>query len=73
MASWSGIHQLEPGTFGSPFKFTGEMVDATGLLYLRARYYDPGLGVFPSLDPVEGDVQQAMSLTVWVCGWESGK
>jgi hypothetical protein len=29
------------------------MMDANGLVYLRARYYHPGLGVFPSLDPVE--------------------
>ncbi|CAG0990738.1 hypothetical protein ANRL4_02454 [Anaerolineae bacterium] len=29
------------------------MTDASGLVYLRARYYLPGLGVFPSLDPVE--------------------
>ncbi len=42
------------GTFGFPFTFTGEMVDANALVYLRARYYHPGLGVFTSLDPVEG-------------------
>jgi RHS repeat-associated protein len=29
------------------------MVDANELVYLRARYYHPGLGVFPSLDPAE--------------------
>jgi uncharacterized protein RhaS with RHS repeats len=33
---------LEPGPFGSPFTFTGEQTDANGLVYLRARYYDPG-------------------------------
>ena len=54
--------RLEAGPFGSPFKFTGEMMDSNGLVYLRARYYHPGLGVFPSLDPVEGSAQQAMSL-----------
>jgi RHS repeat-associated protein len=37
-------------------------MDANALLYLRARYYRPALGVFPSLDPVEGNVQQPMSL-----------
>lgn len=47
---------------GSPFKFTGEMMDANDLVYLRARYYHPGVGVFPSLDPVEGSVQQPISL-----------
>ncbi len=34
--------------------FTGELMDANELVYLRARYYHPGLGVFMSLDPVEG-------------------
>jgi RHS repeat-associated protein len=48
--------------FGSPFTFTGELLDANDLLYLRARYYSPALGVFTALDPVEGDIAQAMSL-----------
>jgi RHS repeat-associated protein len=39
--------------FGSPFTFTGELLDANDLLYLRARYYSPALGVFMGLDPVE--------------------
>jgi RHS repeat-associated protein len=38
--------------FGSPFTFTGELTDANTLLYLRARYYNPALGVFTALDPV---------------------
>jgi RHS repeat-associated protein len=42
--------------------FTGEPLDANGLVYLRARYYVPELGVFPSLDPVEGTARQPMSL-----------
>jgi len=46
-------HKHEPGPFGSPFKFTGEMMDANDLLYLRARYYSPALGAFTSLDPIE--------------------
>jgi RHS repeat-associated protein len=45
---------LDGGMFGSPFMFTGEPLDANGLVYLRARYYAPELGMFPSLDPVEG-------------------
>jgi RHS repeat-associated protein len=42
--------------------FTGEQTDANGLVYLRARYYHPELGVFTALDPVEGSMQQPMSL-----------
>ncbi|MBE2196090.1 MAG: RHS repeat-associated core domain-containing protein, partial [Anaerolinea sp.] len=41
------------GTAQTGFGFTGEVTDASGLVYLRARYYVPELGVFPSLDPVE--------------------
>jgi RHS repeat-associated protein len=41
------------GTVDTPFGFTGEQVDGNDLVYLRARYYAPGLGVFIGLDPVE--------------------
>ncbi len=52
----------EQGTEQAPFGFTGEPTDDNGLVHLRARYYNPALGVFPSLDLVEGVLQQAMSL-----------
>jgi RHS repeat-associated protein len=45
--------------YGSPdtditgFAFTGEPRDATGLQYHRARYYDPALGAWASLDQLE--------------------
>jgi len=52
------------------FAFTGEMHDANGLQYHRARYYAPELGVWASLDPVEGVTRRAMSLNgySWVEG-----
>jgi RHS repeat-associated protein len=34
------------------WSYTGEQHDATGLEYLRARYYDPGTGRFLSRDPL---------------------
>ncbi|MBL8120799.1 MAG: hypothetical protein JNJ78_24980, partial [Anaerolineae bacterium] len=39
-------------------------------VYLRARYYSPALGVFPSRDPFEGVAERAMSLNgySWVEG-----
>jgi RHS repeat-associated protein len=59
-------------TFGEPygatgsnqtiFGFTGEPTDDSGLVYLRARYYNPVIGVFPNLDPLEGGMDQPMSL-----------
>jgi len=41
------------GSNPTPFEYTGEPEDQNGLLHLRARYYDPSLAVFNSLDPVE--------------------
>lgn len=45
-----GVLTASTGTATQPFGFTGEPTDATGLLYLRARYYDPELGRFMSQD-----------------------
>jgi RHS repeat-associated protein len=44
-----------PAALGELFGFTGERHDtASGLLYLRARWYDPSLGRFLTRDPVAG-------------------
>ena len=38
---------------GNPYIYTGRRLDAeTGLVYYRARYYDPGLGRFIGRDPI---------------------
>lgn len=48
-----GRTRLREGLTRNPYQFTGQQVDAeTGLVYLRARYYDPALGRFLSRDPV---------------------
>ena len=39
------------GDLGSSYGFTGEWTEATGLVYLRARYYAPGVGRFIERDP----------------------
>ena len=40
------------GTIYNPYQFTGQQLDTeTGLYFLRARYYDPMLGLFLSKDP----------------------
>jgi RHS repeat-associated protein len=41
----------------NPYTYTGREDDDTGLMYYRARYYDPELGVFISQDPL-GDAQR---------------
>ncbi|MFZ4279140.1 RHS repeat-associated core domain-containing protein [Streptomyces rhizosphaericola] len=46
----------QPTTSGTassnPYTFTGRENDGTGLLYYRARYYDPQTGRFISQDPI---------------------
>lgn len=52
----------EQGTDQTPFGFTGEPTDQNDLVHLRARYYSPVLGVFPSLDPLEGSPMQLLGI-----------
>ncbi|GEM_PF-4262685 len=63
--------------FGDPFEqfgdqtatalgFTGEQTDPNGLVYLRARYLNPQLGAFTSLDPFEGVMERAISRNGYV-------
>ena len=58
------------GTFGQPFRFTGEMLDGNALQYHRARHYSAGLSTWASFDPFEGLMNRAMSLNgySWVEG-----
>jgi RHS repeat-associated protein len=42
------------GNGESGFGYTGEQTDGSGLVYLRARYYDPGTGRFITQDPFPG-------------------
>lgn len=57
----------QTGSSGTVYGFTGQQYDnATSLLYLRARYYSPGLRVFMSKDPWSGNVQQPGTLNPYV-------
>jgi RHS repeat-associated protein len=49
-----GVPTATTGSAGQPFRFTGEPLDATGLVYLRARYYHPDLGRFMTRDTWPG-------------------
>ncbi|NJL54420.1 RHS repeat-associated core domain-containing protein [bacterium] len=45
----------QSGAIAEPFGFTGEVHSIeTGLVYLRARWYDPASGTFLGRDPFEG-------------------
>jgi RHS repeat-associated protein len=50
--SWGEATQT--GTTQSNHGYTGHLQDDTGLIYARARYYDPSIGRFISKDPLEG-------------------
>ncbi len=54
------------GTATSVFAFAGEQQDATGLEYLRARYYSSAQGRFTTRDVWEGDPNAPMSYNAWL-------
>jgi RHS repeat-associated protein len=58
---------LVGGDVYNPYQFTGEAWDAeVGLLYLRARYYQPEVGRFISKDPWAGDLWRPGTLNSYV-------
>lgn len=50
---------LDPAAPGSPYRFTGQVLDPSGLYHLRARQYDPTTGRFLSTDPVAAAIGDA--------------
>ena len=63
-----GVQTASTGSSTMPFHFTGEVSDASGLVNLRARYYDSTLGRFYSRDVVAGDrhVPTSRNLAIYV-------
>ena len=58
------VAQSGPGSSG--FGYTGEQEDAnTGLVFLRARYYDPSTGRFVSRDPFSGYLQRPQTQNLY--------
>ncbi len=53
------------GTASSSFGYAGEQADTTGLIYLRARYMNPRLGIFLARDPWSGDQLRPGSMNGW--------
>jgi RHS repeat-associated protein len=61
-----GVPMWNEGNGSTGYGFTGERWEAyTGLLFLRARYYEPGMGRFISKDPWSGDAQRPLTLHGW--------
>ena len=57
-----GVPTSSTGSVGSPFRYTGEPLDASGLTYLRARHYDPSIGRFMTRDTWAGGGASPLSL-----------
>jgi RHS repeat-associated protein len=47
-----GLTRSSTGTSPTDMKYTGQRLDATGLYYYGARYYDPSIGRFISADTI---------------------
>ena len=57
-----GLGCVTPDTLGTKKEFTGQRLDATGLYYYNARYYDPLIGRFISADTVVQDLSNPQTL-----------
>jgi len=56
----------ETGTTPNPFRYSGEYWDKTvKLQYLRARWYDPGMGRFINQDTYEGELTNPLSQNLY--------
>ncbi len=57
---------ISNGILGTEYGYTGEQEDSsTGLLYLRARYYNPQIRAFMGRDPWGGNLQFPQSMNGW--------
>jgi len=54
------------GSYETDFGYTGELTDGTGLINLRARYYDPSTGRFLTRDSWAGDLRTPATLVKWL-------
>ncbi len=62
-----GAHTAPTPATAGRYGYTGEEIDTeTGLVYLRARYYDPALGRFISPDPFLGRLAEPITQNRYV-------
>jgi RHS repeat-associated protein len=64
-----GVAMQSIGAAASQFGYTGEQQDTDGLVYLRARSYDPSLSRFMTRYMWSGDANQPMSYNSWLYGY----
>ena len=69
--AWGNKRQ-DTGTSSNPFGFTGhEHDEETGLIYAKARYYDPETARFLSQDPWSGDALMPPSLNKYLYAYQN--
>jgi len=49
--AWGALRS-QTGTIANPFTYTSREIGEAGLMYYRARYYNPSVGRFTSVDPL---------------------
>lgn len=57
------------GNGQSVYGFTGEERDQSGLIFLRARYMQPGLGIFLTEDTMPGIAASPLSMHLYLYAW----
>ena len=57
------------GSATTIFGYGGEQLDTTGLIYLRARYMQPRLGIFLTEDTAPGIASLSLSLHLFLYAW----
>ena len=67
-----GNYREEVDSGANPFGFTGhEHDDETGLIYAKARFYDPELGLFLSEDPADDNYANPPSLHKYLYSFQN--
>ncbi len=59
------------GSRSTSYGFTGEWVDGTGLVNLRARYYMPSSGRFITRDTWKSNINTQSSYNLWIYGYSN--
>jgi RHS repeat-associated protein len=67
-----GVFLWSEGSGASGYGFTGEQEDpSAGLVFLRARYYDPATGRFISKDPFPGKMARPASFNPYLYAYNN--
>jgi RHS repeat-associated protein len=63
--AYGAIAQSNGSSTPSYLGYAGQLLDPSGLYYMRARWYDPNTGRLVTRDPQEGDPAQPLSLNLF--------